>query len=230
MNKGILWACTVMLLLVTAGCGATPATTPHPTAAPTLSAAEPAPTAAPEPAPPEGETSTPYPPQPSPEAPAAPPASPLPPLELTSSAFAYGEAIPQRYGCEGEDISPPLQWSDPPPATESFALVSEDPDAPGGSWIHWVLYNLPPESRALPEAVPPDAELPGGSGQQGVNSWDTLGYGGPCPPSGTHRYFFRLYALDVALDLPPGATWENLQQAMEGHILEQSEWMGTYSR
>ncbi len=150
-------------------------------------------------------------------------------FELTSTAFATGEPIPRKYTCDGDDISPPLQWSDPPQGTQSFALISDDPDAPMGTWVHWVLYNLPAETRALPEAVPLDADLPDGS-RHGQNSWRWLGYGGPCPPGGTHRYFFKLYALDTALDLTAGASKEQLLQAMEGHILAQAEIMGVYTR
>ena len=151
------------------------------------------------------------------------------PFELTSTAFAPGEPIPRKYTCDGEDISPPLQWSDPPQGTQSFALINDDPDAPVGTWVHWVLYNLPAKARALPEAIPPDAELPDGS-RHGENSWRRMGYGGPCPPSGTHRYFFKLYALDTMLDLAAGASKEQLLQAMEGHILAQTEVMGVYTR
>jgi Raf kinase inhibitor-like YbhB/YbcL family protein len=151
------------------------------------------------------------------------------PFELTSSAFAAGGSIPSRYTCDGEDISPPLAWTDPPQGTQSFALICDDPDAPVGTWVHWVLYNLPAETQTLPGAVPPDADLPGG-GQHGENSWRRLGYGGPCPPSGTHRYFFKLYALDTVLDLAAGAGKKQLLRAMEGHILAQAELMGVYAR
>ena len=151
------------------------------------------------------------------------------PFELTSTAFVQGEPIPGRYTCDGEDVSLPLQWGDPPAGTLSFAIIMDDPDAPVGTWIHWVLYNLPDEIRALPEAVPPDTELPDGS-RHGENSWRRPGYGGPCPPSGTHRYFFKLYALDAVLDLAAGASKEQLLQVMEGHILAQAELMGTYTR
>jgi len=151
------------------------------------------------------------------------------PFELTSTAFAPGELILRKYTCDGENISPSLRWSDPPQATQSFALIADDPDAPIGTWIHWVLYNLPAAVRALPEAVPPDADLADGS-RHGKNSWGRLDYGGPCPPSGTHRYFFKLYALDTVLDLLAGASKEQLLQAMEGHILAQTEVMGVYTR
>jgi Raf kinase inhibitor-like YbhB/YbcL family protein len=151
------------------------------------------------------------------------------PFKLTSTAFAPGELIPRKYTCDGEDISPPLRWSDPPQATQSFALIADDPDAPIGTWIHWVLYNLSAAVRALPEAVPPDADLDDGS-RHGKNSWGRQDYGGPCPPSGTHRYFFKLYALDTVLDLLAGASKEQLLQSMEGHILAQTEVMGVYTR
>jgi Raf kinase inhibitor-like YbhB/YbcL family protein len=150
-------------------------------------------------------------------------------FQLTSTAFKHGETIPRKYSCDGQDISPPLAWGDPPQGTQSFALIMDDPDAPAGVWVHWVLYNLPAGSRGLPEAVPPDAQLADGS-RQGKNSWGRVGYGGPCPPRGTHRYFFKLYALDRALDLAAGATKEQLLKAMEGHILAQTELMGKYTR
>ena len=150
-------------------------------------------------------------------------------FELTSSAFVAGESIPRKYTCDGDDVSPPLGWSDPPAGTQSLALVCDDPDAPVGTWIHWVLYDLPAETRGLPEAVPSDADLAGG-GRSGENSWRRLGYGGPCPPSGTHRYFFKLYALDTTLDLSAGASKKQVLKAMEGHVLAQAELMGTYSR
>jgi len=150
-------------------------------------------------------------------------------FELTSTAFAAGESIPIQYTCDGEDTSPPLQWSDPPQGTQSLSLIADDPDAPVGTWVHWVLYDLPAGTRSLPEAVPPDADLPDG-GQHGQSSWRRLGYGGPCPPSGTHRYFFKLYALDTTLDLAAGANKKQVLQAMEGHILAQAELMGTYAR
>jgi hypothetical protein len=144
---------------------------------------------------------------------------------LISSAFAQGQPIPRKYTCDGEDISPPLRWNDPPDGTQSFALIADDPDAPVGTWVHWVLYNLPANGRDLPER----AGLPPGS-QEGRNSWKRLGYGGPCPPSGTHRYFFKLYALNTKLNLAAGADKPQLLRAMAGHILTQAETMGVYSR
>ncbi len=150
------------------------------------------------------------------------------PFTLTSPVFAPGEPIPRRYSCAGEDVSPPLEWTEPPPSTQSFVLIMDDPDAPGGTWDHWLLFDLPVSLRGLPEGVPPDAELSGG-GRHGQNSWQRLGYGGPCPPSGTHRYFFRLYALDTTLGLSSGVTKGDLLTAMEDHILAQAELMGTYT-
>ncbi len=150
-------------------------------------------------------------------------------FELTSTAFANGDPIPMKYTCDDQDISPPLQWKDPPEGTRSFALICDDPDAPGGTWVHWVLYNLPASTLSLPEAVPSDADLPD-RGRHGQNSWGRPGYGGPCPPGGTHRYFFKLYALDAELDLAAGASKEELLRAMEGHILASTETMGVYSR
>lgn len=150
-------------------------------------------------------------------------------FELTSSAFAQGATIPVKYTCDGDDVSPPLAWVDPPPGTQSLALINDDPDAPAGTWDHWILYNLPAGARSLPEAVSSEAELADGS-RSGQNSWRRLGYGGPCPPGGTHRYFFKLYALDTALDLAPGANKKQLLQAMEGHVLGQAELMGVYKR
>ena len=146
-------------------------------------------------------------------------------FELTSTAFAAGEPIPAKYTCDGADVSPPLQWSDPPQATQSFALIMDDPDAPVGTWDHWLLFNIPADSRSLPEQTSP----PRGS-VDGKNSWGRTGYGGPCPPRGTHRYFFKLYALDTTLDLPTGTNKTELLRAMEGHILAQAELMGSYAR
>lgn len=151
------------------------------------------------------------------------------PFTLTSTAFRPGAPIPRTYTCDDRNISPPLQWNDPPAGVRSFALIMDDPDAPGGVWVHWVLYNLPAEARSLPEAVAPVAARPDGS-RQGMNSWPRLGYGGPCPPSGTHRYVFKLYALDTLLDLAANANKAQLLQAMEGHILAQAELIGTYAR
>lgn len=148
---------------------------------------------------------------------------------LTSTAFGPGEPIPPKYTCDGADISPPLNWSDPPPGTQSFALICDDPDAPVGTWVHWVIFNLPATAGGLPEAVPTGSELADGS-RQGRNSWGRTSYGGPCPPGGTHRYFFKLYALDAQMPLSAGAGKDDLVRAMQGHILASTELMGTYSR
>jgi Raf kinase inhibitor-like YbhB/YbcL family protein len=148
------------------------------------------------------------------------------PFEITSTAFKQEEPIPPMYSCKGEDISPPLAWGDPPEGTQSFALIMDDPDAPGGTWDHWIVYNLPGDVRELPEGM----ERGDLGTTFGANSWGRVDYGGPCPPSGTHRYFFKLYALDTNLELGQGASKNQLQAAMEGHILAESELMGTFSR
>jgi len=150
-------------------------------------------------------------------------------FKLTSSAYLQGDPIPASFSCDGENTSPRLTWTNPPTGTESFALIFDDPDAPGGTWVHWVLFNLPAEARSLPANVPPDSTLANGA-VHGSNSWKSIGYGGPCPPSGEHRYFMKLYALDSALDLEVGATKEELLDAMEDHIVGLTELMGTYSR
>jgi hypothetical protein len=151
-------------------------------------------------------------------------------FELTSTAFEQGEMIPRTYTCDAEDISPPLAWSDPPERTQSFALICEDPDAPKGTWSHWVLYNIPGDRRSLPEDVMRGAELFLGA-LQGENDFGDIEYGGPCPPPGKpHRYYFYLYALDDALDLEHGATREELLEAMRGYLLERAELMGRYER
>jgi len=150
-------------------------------------------------------------------------------LEIRSSAFAAGEAIPQKYACDGDDMSPPLSWSGAPSETRSFAIIADDPDAPIGTWVHWVLYNVPAQVGSLPEGVSVGSSLPVG-GLQGKNGSGRLGYQGPCPPSGTHRYFFRVYALDKPLKISPGASKEQLLKAMKGHILAQGELMGLYSK
>lgn len=151
------------------------------------------------------------------------------PFAIRSPAFPAGDPIPPQFSCEGENISPPLEWSEPPAGTAAFALIADDPDAPGGTWVHWVLFNLPLDRRGLPAAIPTDGDLSDG-GLQGSNSAGRTGYTGPCPPSGTHHYFFKLYALDTELGLPAGASKAELQEAMAGHVLDQAETLGTYSR
>ena len=156
------------------------------------------------------------------------------PFSLSSSAFAAGAAIPARHTCDGEDVSPPLAWSDPPAGTKSFALVVDDPDAPDPKaprvrWVHWVVYDLPAGARALPESVRSAAELPDDA-RMGSNDWGKAAWGGPCPPLGRHRYFFTLYALDVALGERGPLTKAALVAAMQGHVLGQAELVGTYER
>lgn len=150
-------------------------------------------------------------------------------FELSSTSFQQESPIPVKYSCDGENTSPPLMWTDPPQSTMSFALIHDDPDAPGGTWVHWVLYNIPAAARELGEAIPAQAALDDGS-LHGENSFGRLDYGGPCPPGGTHRYFFKLYALDLILDLPSGASKADLLEAMEGHIVAETELMGTFTR
>lgn len=150
-------------------------------------------------------------------------------LQLKSSAFGSGSPIPSQYTCDGADISPPLAWSDPPLKTGSFVVIAEDPDAPVGTWTHWVLFNIPAGARGLAEGLPKTPSLPDGS-RYGENSWGRADYGGPCPPGGTHRYFFKLYALDGMLDLSAGATKDQVTQAMQGHVLAKAEEMGVFSR
>jgi Raf kinase inhibitor-like YbhB/YbcL family protein len=150
-------------------------------------------------------------------------------IKITSTAFGDGGMIPPKYTCDGEDISPPLQWEGVPEATQSIALISDDPDAPVGTWVHWVIFGLPADTTELPVNVPPDEILTSGA-KQGKSDFGRIGYGGPCPPSGTHRYFFKIYALDAELDLPPGATKSQLLQAMEGHILAEGQLIGKYQR
>ncbi len=156
--------------------------------------------------------------------------SATPAIPLTSPAFAQGSPIPVRHTCDGANLSPPLQWGPPPPGTQSLALICDDPDAPRGIWAHWVLYNLPPTTSALPEGVPAAPTISGGAAQ-GVNDSGGTGYSGPCPPPGPpHRYFFTLYALDATLALGPGARRADLLHAMEGHVLASGQLMGTYQR
>ena len=154
-------------------------------------------------------------------------------FELRSQAFKNGEEIPVKYTCEGQDISPPLEWDGIPKGTKSLALIVDDPDAPDPArpqmtWVHWVLFNIPPDIKQLPEGVNP-SQLPA-SVSFGLNDWKKTGYGGPCPPIGRHRYFFKLYALDTVLkdlDLPTKA---QLEQAMTGHILDKAVLIGTYKK
>ena len=151
-------------------------------------------------------------------------------LELKTTAFKSGGTIPAKYTCSGADISPALAWNQPPPRTQSFVLIVDDPDAPAGTWVHWVVYNLPASARQLPESVPQGEAIVSG-GKQGLNDFPQNGYGGPCPPPGKpHRYFFRLYALDTLLDLHAPIHRNDVDAAMKGHILTQAKLMGTFGR
>ncbi|MBI3609733.1 MAG: YbhB/YbcL family Raf kinase inhibitor-like protein [Nitrospirae bacterium] len=151
-------------------------------------------------------------------------------FEITTSAFSQSKPIPKKYTCDGPDVSIPLTWTDPPNGTKSFAMIADDPDAPMGTWVHWVLYDLPAEARRLPEGVPKQETLPDGS-RQGLNDFGRIGFGGPCPPPGKpHRYFFKLYALDKKLSLPPRATKPQLLSAIKDHVLSETQIMGTYKR
>jgi Raf kinase inhibitor-like YbhB/YbcL family protein len=150
-------------------------------------------------------------------------------ITITSSAFKEGGLIPAKYTCDGKNISPPLNWQQIPDGTKSFALICDDPDAPVGDWVHWVMWNIPAEANQLPENIPPVKELPDGT-KQGTNDFRRSGYGGPCPPSGVHRYYFKIYALDVMLDLPASTTKRDLLTAMKDHILAEGKLMGKYGR
>ena len=150
-------------------------------------------------------------------------------MRVESLAFKDGELIPSKYTCDGANISPPLKWNDPPEGTKSFALISDDPDAPVGIWVHWVVYNIPSNVRELPENVTLSKILSNGT-SQGITDFGSIGYGGPCPPSGTHRYFFKIYALDVILTLSPGAAKNDVIKEMKGHVLAHGQLIGTYKR
>ena len=154
----------------------------------------------------------------------------VPSLEVTSPAFAEGAEIPERFTCDGEDASPPLRWSGGPDRTRSYALIVDDPDAPGGAFVHWVVYDISSDATGLPEGISSTETIATG-GSQGVNGFGRVGYGGPCPPrGGPHRYFFMLFALDGELDLQAGATRSDLLRAMNGHVVGQGSLMGTYQR
>lgn len=150
-------------------------------------------------------------------------------IQITSSAFKEGELMPSKYTCDGADISPPLEWSGVPENAKSIAIICDDPDAPMGTWVHWVIYDIPPSVKSLPEGVPKERTLQNGA-KQGKNDFGDIGYGGPCPPSGTHRYFFKIYALDVQLNLPPGVTKKDVEKAMAGHIVASGQIIGKYKR
>jgi Raf kinase inhibitor-like YbhB/YbcL family protein len=152
------------------------------------------------------------------------------PFELTSSSFKEGERIPDRHTCEGDDLSPPLHWGVPPAATKSFVVIADDPDAPGGTWVHWVIYNLSLDLRGLPEGIPAKDHWLDGA-LQGLTDFKRVGYGGPCPPPGKpHRYHFKLYALDAVLNLKPRATKSEVLEACKGHVLAEAQLMGRFGR
>ena len=144
-------------------------------------------------------------------------------MKLSSPAFQHNGAIPSEFTCDGSGVSPPLTISDVPKNTKSLVLISDDPDAPVGTWDHWVSFNIPPSTTQIPKGTEP-------KGVAGKNSWGKEGYGGPCPPSGTHRYLFKLYALDIGLNLPPGSAKKDIEIAMKGHIIEKTELTGLYKR
>lgn len=150
-------------------------------------------------------------------------------MQLRSLAFNDGGVLPKKYTCDGSDISPPLTWSAVPERTKSLALICDDPDASQDPQVHWLLYNLPPDMAELPESIPPQKTLANG-GKHGINDFKKIGYGGPCPSEGTHHYYFRLYALDLRVNLDYGASRVQLLEAMEGHILAQTHIMSAYTR
>jgi Raf kinase inhibitor-like YbhB/YbcL family protein len=151
-------------------------------------------------------------------------------FQISGSSFQPGHSIPKKFTCDAADVSPEFAWTGAPDATKSFALIADDPDAPAGTWTHWLIYDLPQGTTGLPENTPKIDVLPDGS-QQGRNDFKKIGYNGPCPPPGTpHRYIFKLYALDQKLALKPGASKSEVEQAVQGHILAQTEVMGKYQR
>ena len=148
-------------------------------------------------------------------------------IKLVSRAFTEGQTIPRQYTCNGINISPPLEWTGLPKSAKTIAIIADDPDAPAGTWVHWVIFNLPADTLGMVENVPATEDVAGG-GLQGKNDFQKIGYGGPCPPSGTHRYFFKIYAVDGELPLKAGATKSEVEKASEGHIVGQAQLMGTY--
>jgi Raf kinase inhibitor-like YbhB/YbcL family protein len=150
-------------------------------------------------------------------------------MKITSSAFKEGEMIPAQYTCDDKNISPQIEWGDVPQGTKSLALICDDPDAPAGVWVHWVVFNIPPDLKEIKENLPNDKKISNGM-CQGTSDFRKTGYGGPCPPGGTHRYFFKVYALDKILELEAGSTKAQLLKAMEGHILAEGNLMGKYRR
>lgn len=150
-------------------------------------------------------------------------------LQVSSTAFDEGGMIPSKFTCDAENVSPHLKWSGAPENTESYALIADDPDAPGKTWVHWVLFNIPADTTTLEENYSTEAKLPNGA-INGMTDFGSNGYGGPCPPGGTHRYYFKVYALDTTLGLESSAKKPDLLKAMEGHILAQGQLMGKYQR
>lgn len=150
-------------------------------------------------------------------------------ISVSSAAFEEGGAIPSQYTCDGADMSPALAWEGILGGAKSIAVICDDPDAPMGTWVHWVMWNIAPDARGLPERVAPEPTLPDGA-RQGISDFGRPGYGGPCPPSGTHRYYFKVYALDTMLDLPSSTKKADLLKAMDGHVLAEGQLMGKYSR
>jgi Raf kinase inhibitor-like YbhB/YbcL family protein len=150
-------------------------------------------------------------------------------MEIKSSVFKEGMSIPSKYTCDNLDVSPPLEWSKVPTGTKSFALICDDPDAPTETWVHWILFNIPGDLRELPENEPKVETLDDGA-QQGKNDFGKIGYGGPCPPGGTHRYYFKIYAMNKELEAKSGITKKELLKAMEGYVLEEGQLMGRYKR
>ena len=150
-------------------------------------------------------------------------------IKITSAAFIEGGMIPREYTCDGRDISPHLAWTGAPEETKSLSIICDDPDAPMGTWVHWVLFNIPATVDELPQGIPPGTVLENGA-RHGINDFGTFGYGGPCPPGGTHRYYFKIYALDKELTQEPGTIKADLLKAMEGHILAEGHLMGRYER
>ena len=148
---------------------------------------------------------------------------------VESTAFKNGQPIPAKFTCDGQDVSPPLAWKNIPEKAKSIVIICDDPDAPVGTWVHWVCYDIPASVTSLAEGVPKTDSLPEG-GKQGISDFKRIGYGGPCPPSGTHRYFFKIFALDGMLGLPAGKTKKDIEHAMKGHIVDKGELVGVYSR
>jgi Raf kinase inhibitor-like YbhB/YbcL family protein len=150
-------------------------------------------------------------------------------IELKSKAFKEGEMIPSKYTCDGVNISPPLEWSNLPSQTKTLAIIADDPDAPKKTFVHWVIFNIPGNLENIPEEMAPIPTLPNNA-KQGKNDFNKIGYKGPCPPNGTHRYYFKIYALDSELELEPGISKNDLLDAMQGHTLDEGQLMGKYEK